>query len=112
MRFGGLYGGSRNPVTFLAGRKDLSNGNAPVNLIHRDDCIGILMAIIKQDRFGYIFNAVYPDHPLKRDYYKQQALNLQLDPPEYSKEESQEFKIINSVTIKEILEYEFTVALI
>ena len=112
VRFGGLYGGSRNPVTFLAGRKDLSNGNAPVNLIHRDDCIGILMAIIKQDRFGYIFNAVYPDHPLKRDYYKQQALNLQLDPPEYSKEESQEFKIINSVTIKEILEYEFTVALI
>ncbi len=112
VRFGGLYGGNRNPVKFLTGRKDLANGNAPVNLIHRDDCIGVLIAILKQDAFGYIFNAVYPDHPLKRDYYKKQAIDLQLPPPLYSEEESQDFKTINSINIQEILEYEFTVALI
>ena len=51
VRFGGLFGGSRNPVKFLAGRKDLTNGSAPVNMIHREDCIGILREIIKQDLF-------------------------------------------------------------
>ena len=43
VRFGGLIGGSRNPVKYLAGRNDLANGNAPINLIHRDDCINILV---------------------------------------------------------------------
>lgn len=112
VRFGGLYGGSRNPVNFLVGRKDLSNGNAPVNLIHRDDCIGILLSIIKQDAFGYIFNAVHPDHPFKRDYYKKQAISLQLDPPEYLEEASQDFKKICSLSMEEILQYEFTVPLV
>ena len=41
VRFGGLIGGSRQPAKYLASRKDLADGNAPVNLIHRDDCISI-----------------------------------------------------------------------
>ena len=53
VRFGGLFGGSRQPARYLAGRKALRNGNAPVNLIHRDDCIGILLEIIKQEAFGH-----------------------------------------------------------
>jgi len=79
-----LYGGSRNPVRFLAGRKDLNNGTAPVNLIHREDCIGILKAIIGQDAFGYIFNAVIPQHPSKKEYYTKQAVTLGLEPPTYN----------------------------
>lgn len=109
VRFGGLYGGSRNPVRFLAGRKELNNGGAPVNLIHRDDCIGILTAIIAQDAFGHIFNAVTPQHPSKREYYSQQALDLGLELPFYKANSSDEvFKQVDSVTISEILGYTFT----
>lgn len=108
VRFGGLFGGSRNPVRFLAGRKELRNGNAPVNMIHREDCIGILLEIIKQDAFGHIFNAVTPEHPNKRDFYSQQAVSLGLEPPTYINAQEEEiFKQVDSVSIPEILGYEF-----
>lgn len=111
VRFGGLFGGSRNPVKFLAGRKGLTNGKAPVNMIHRDDCIGILMTIIKQDAFGHIINAVAPSHPSKKKYYTQQAQELGLEPPEYIDEDTATFKEVNSVVVKPVLNYEFQVDL-
>lgn len=108
VRFGGLYGGSRQPVRYLAGRKELNNGDAPVNLIHRVDCIGILSEIIKQGAFGYVFNAVMPAHPKKRDYYSKTAVMLNLDPPKYSKSTKEEdFKQVDSVNISKILNYTF-----
>lgn len=109
VRFGGLYGGNRNPVKFLAGRKELRNGDAPVNLIHREDCVGILQAIIKQDVFGHIFNAVAPQHPKKRTYYMEQAVLKGLAPPQYIlADEEAIFKQVDSVHINEILQYRFT----
>lgn len=111
VRFGGLFGGSRNPVKFLAGRKGLSNGDASVNMIHRDDCIGILIRIIKEDAFGHIFNAVAPQHPSKRDYYTRQAKELGLEPPQYSDEGDEDFKEVHSVDIEGILGYSFQVSL-
>ncbi len=111
VRFGGLFGGSRNPVKFLAGRKDLNNGDAPVNMIHRDDCIGILIRIIKRDAFEYIFNAVAPQHPSKKEYYTEQARLLSLDPPVYSEEEQATFKQVDSLNVKAVLNYDFTVRL-
>jgi len=84
VRFGGLVGGTRQPVRYLAGRKDLADGNAPVNLIHRNDCIRILVEIVKQDAFGIVFNAVNPQHPKKADYYIGKAKELGLVPPTFS----------------------------
>lgn len=108
VRFGGLYGGSRNPIRFLAGRTGLSNGDAPVNLIHRDDCIGILTSILKQEAFGQVFNAVSPVHPTKRVYYTQRAKALDLTPPEYIEEsEGQIFKQIDSLYLEKVLGYQF-----
>lgn len=108
VRFGGLYGGSRQPVRYLAGRKNLNRGKAPVNLIHRNDCIGVLIEIIKQDKFGLVFNAVNPQHPLKENYYYNKAVELNLDPPTFSEESNEEvYKTIDSVNLKEELEYTF-----
>src|SRR5690606_7224253 len=39
IRFGGLIGEDRHPVNYLSGKTNLKGGNAPVNLIHRNDCI-------------------------------------------------------------------------
>ncbi|KAG1652294.1 Protein YeeZ [Nymphon striatum] len=44
IRFGGLIGPNRHPITMLSGRKELSNGNYPINLIHLNDCIRIITA--------------------------------------------------------------------
>ncbi len=83
IRFGGLIGPNRHPVTLLSGRENLKNGNAPVNLIHLDDCIGIINKVINLKSSTKIFNAVYPYHPSKKAYYTQKALKLNIEPPHY-----------------------------
>lgn len=107
VRFGGLLGGSRQPVRYLAGRTQLSGGKAPVNLIQREDCIGILMAIIQKDAFGHIFNAVHPDHPEKDVYYISKAEELGLSAPSYREEDSTTYKEVHSVNVPQLLKYEF-----
>lgn len=108
VRFGGLLGGTRNPAKYLAGRKDLADGNAPVNLIHRDDCINILIEIVKQDAFGTTFNAVNPHHPKKSDYYINKAKELGLEPPTFAESLDDEvYKQIDSENLKTILNYSF-----
>ena len=54
IRFGGLIGPNRHPVTMLSGKKDLKNGNAPVNLIHLNDCISILINTIKNNWYNQV----------------------------------------------------------
>ena len=48
IRFGGLIGEDRHPIHFLAGRKNIENPEAPINLIHQIDCIGIIEKILRQ----------------------------------------------------------------
>lgn len=108
VRFGGLMGGSRRPIRYLVGRKDLAGGDAPVNLIHRDDCVGIITEILTQDAFGYVFNGVHPHHPKKSDYYIDKAKKLDLEPPTFAKTVFHEpFKQVDSENLKKILGYEF-----
>ncbi len=83
VRFGGLIGPKRHPVTFLSGRKGLSNGNHYVNLIQQSDCILVLENIILQEWWNDVFNAVYPYHPTKENYYRLAAKKREIQPPEY-----------------------------
>ena len=47
IRFAGLIGYDRLPGRFLAGKKNVENGNAPINVIHQDDCIGLISEMIR-----------------------------------------------------------------
>lgn len=85
IRFGGLIGPSRHPVTYLAGKSDLTNGDDQVNLIHLDDCIGIIKLIINGNWENKVINGVYPLHPTKESYYTQEAIKRGLLPPIYAK---------------------------
>lgn len=108
VRFGGLFGGNRQPARYLAGRENLQGANAPVNLIHRNDCIGILSRIIQEQSYGHIFNAVHPDHPLKKDYYTQKTAQLGLSSPKFaSTDASEKFKKVNSLNLDKVLGYSF-----
>ncbi|NNM22974.1 MAG: SDR family NAD(P)-dependent oxidoreductase [Flavobacteriaceae bacterium] len=108
VRFGGLFGGSRQPVRYLAGRENLSGGNAPVNLIHRKDCVQIISEIIQQQAFGYIFNAVNPKHPSKAKYYTRKSQELGLESPRFSDpKETENFKQVDSVNLDSILGFSF-----
>jgi hypothetical protein len=84
IRFGGLIGPSRHPVTFLAGKSDLTNGNDPVNLIHLNDCIGIIKLIMNGNWKNKVINGVYPLHPTKESYYTSESIKRGLLPPIYT----------------------------
>ncbi len=107
LRFGGLIGDDRHPIKFLAGRKNIENPNASINLIHQDDCIGIIMEIIELKSWNETFNAVTPFHPSRKDYYTQKAIDLNLDLPEFNAENSSFGKIILSSKIETVLGYSF-----
>jgi nucleoside-diphosphate-sugar epimerase len=96
IRFGGLIGPDRHPVTMLSGKENLKGGNAPVNLIHLNDCINLISAIIKNEQWNQIINGVYPDHPLKKDYYTEEAKKRGLASPHYKDNEGESEKKINT----------------
>lgn len=89
LRFGGLIGPDRHPVTMLSGRDSLSNGNDPINLIHQDDCIRMMVSIIDEELWGKTFNGVYPLHPAKKEYYSSEAKKRGISPPAYQDETSE-----------------------
>lgn len=95
IRFGGLIGKDRHPGKSLSGRKNISGGNSPVNLIHLQDCIGFTKLVIEKKLSGEIFNLVHPQHPTRADYYSTYCLKNQLPLPEFSAEEIP-FKIVTS----------------
>lgn len=107
VRFGGLIGPGRDPANFFSGKRDVPNGQAPVNLIHLDDCCGICLAILKQDAFGYVINAVSPEHPKKMEFYKQVCIRAGVPEPEF-RDELLSWKIVDSVNIQSLLPYSFS----
>jgi nucleoside-diphosphate-sugar epimerase len=108
LRFGGLIGEDRHPVKFLAGRENLENPNAPINLIHQEDCIGIINAILSQQVWGETFNAVTPYHPTRAEYYTQKAVELNLALPKFTTDSNSNRKIILSDYLETVLKYTFT----
>lgn len=111
IRFGGLIGPNRHPITMLSGRQELSNGHHPINLIHLDDCIGIITAVIENSWWNIILNGVHPDHPTKRKYYTNKAIELELQIPDYKEGNSKKGKKIHSKTLINVKKYKFTTTL-
>ena len=107
IRFGGLIGSDRHPITMLSGRKGLKNGNHPVNLIHLNDCISIISSVINQNWWGEIFNAVYPYHPPKKEYYSQEAVKRGLILPHYVQNSKKSGKNIASSRLIHVKKYVF-----
>jgi nucleoside-diphosphate-sugar epimerase len=108
LRFGGLIGEDRHPIKFLAGRENLDNPDAPINLIHQEDCIGIILKIIALNAWNQTFNAVTPYHPSREIYYTQKAMALNLALPKFNHENNFGEKIILSDTLENVLNYTFT----
>ena len=107
IRFGGLIGKDRHPVTFLAGRNNLENPNAPINLIHQDDCIGIILKILKIDFWNETLNAVAPFHPTREEYYTKKAKEFNLEPPIFNHSKPSIGKTIVSDLLENVLKYHF-----
>ncbi len=107
LRFGGLIGSDRHPVNYLAGKKNLKDPEAPINLIHLEDCINIIRIILKKKCWDDIFNGVAPNHPTREEYYTRVAKTVGLKPPQFQQDSSSTGKTVNSDKIENVLKYRF-----
>ena len=107
LRFGGLIGRGRHPAKYLSGKKELKNAEAPVNLIHLEDCLDIIMLILKKGAFGTVFHAVNPIHQSKKEYYQFKAEALDLEKPLFDSEAVSKGKVIYSKRLNTVLGFEF-----
>ncbi len=103
VRLAGLYGYDRQPGRFLSGQRAPGHGDAPVNLIHRDDAVGILLEILRQDVRGEIFNACSDGHPARKEFYGK----LGTASPEFDNAGPLKFKVVSNRKVKERLGYKF-----
>ena len=79
LRLAGLWGHGRHPVRFLAGR-DRPGGDAPVNLVHRDDVIDAVRAVAGDPPVTGTFSVVAAEHPPRGAFYRAEAERLGLEP--------------------------------
>jgi nucleoside-diphosphate-sugar epimerase len=107
LRFGGLFDDQRHPSKFLSGRSNVKNPEAPINLIHKEDCIQIITAILKNKLWNKALNAVYPLHTDKKTYYSDYCRRLSIPVPEYNTTKKSEGKVIQNNTLVQLLNYTF-----
>ncbi|WP_375418606.1 NAD(P)H-binding protein [uncultured Hymenobacter sp.] len=106
VRLGGLIGPGRAPGRFLAGRRELPQGDAPVNLLHLTDAVGVLQCIIEHQAWGHTFNVCTTDHPRRRDFYPAAAQYLGLEPPTFA-ENGGSGKTIDCSLLRRLVPYPF-----
>ena len=94
IRMAGLVGGERHPVKFMSG-KHYENGKNKVNLIHLDDCIGIIDKVIQENFFGKIINGCTQEHPTKKEYYSWAAEQLNIPAPTFAENEGKWKEVSN-----------------
>jgi len=107
VRLGGLFGPGRLPGRFLAGKQNVAQPKAPVNLIHLADCVGLLTSIIDQHVWGHTFNACAAQHPTREEFYTLAAHQLGLSPPAFQTADKAGGKSIDSSLLRQSVDYRF-----
>ncbi len=114
LRLSGLVGPSRHPGNFLKHGRMLNSPNASVNLIHQDDAIGLIFALLNNDTFSGIVNGVSNTSATKAEYYSAAAQALSLPEPRfksdvksYKSRQIQQSKRVSGNKARITLDYKF-----
>lgn len=108
IRFGGLIGNDRHPGKFIDQKVPLKNPDGYINMIHIEDCIGIITKIIQKSIWGEIFNACSPYHPKRKEFYLQ-ASNLLRKEILIDESLTSEYKIVDSSKLQKRIGHSFIV---
>lgn len=108
LRLAGLVGPERHPGKFLLANRTLKNATAPVNLIHQQDAVGLILSLLTSTSPNGIFNGVSDTHVTKAHYYQAAAKSLALELPTFSAANSLEpNRIVSGDKAKQQLDYSF-----
>jgi nucleoside-diphosphate-sugar epimerase len=106
IRMSGLFGPDRHPGRFFGDKKDIPNGLAPINLIHLEDCIGLIYEVINQNFWNKTINGVAPSHPQKQDFYELASMKYNGSKISFIPKKD-DFKIVESKIVGYELPYQF-----
>lgn len=106
IRMAGLVGPARHPGRFLAGR-DVKNPGGKVNLVHLNDCIGVIHRLIEIDLGSGIWNCCSDGHPTRQEFYSKAADAIGLEPPRFENSGPPQFKVVSNAKIRQELSYQF-----
>lgn len=85
MRSGGQVGPNRHPLRFLISHQKPFQGNEPINFIHSDDLCALILFLLdmiqEEKNIPSLIHAVSPKHPIKSEYYLEQAKLWNLELP-------------------------------
>jgi len=107
IRFGGLINETRNPLNHLIKKSEILNSDAPINYIHLEDCIGIILSVIKKNKWGKIYLGATPFHPTKKNYFDNLCEKKRIKKLTFSTKETVIDKEIDDEKIKPELNYPF-----
>ena len=102
VRLGGLLGGDRHPVKQLAKLPVVNNPQAPINLIHKADAIGLLRHLAEEAPWQRIYHGVAPWHPTKQDFYEQAANEMQLPSPKFAEDPGNANKVVTDPQVQSL----------
>ena len=106
LRCGGLMGYDRIPGKYVGG-KTVDSGDVPVNYLHQDDAVGILLALIQQRPEG-VFNAVAPEHPTRKDIYQKSCTDFGYDQPTFIQpNQPVPYKVVSVEKLLQVTEFSF-----
>lgn len=104
VRFGGLLGMDRIPGRYVSGKEGVM-GDLPINYIHQEDAVNVLVHLIDQGCWNETFNGVSPLHPTKKEVYEKNARDFDFLPPKsYQQAGGANWKVVSS---KKLLETGF-----
>jgi hypothetical protein len=109
IRFGGLINETRNPLNYLIKKSEVLNSDAPINYIHLEDCIGIILSVIKKNKWGEIYLGVAPFHPTKKNYFDNLCEKKRIKKLNFSSLKTLINKEINDEKIYKDLNYKFEI---
>ncbi|HSY61952.1 MAG TPA: NAD(P)-binding domain-containing protein [Cytophaga sp.] len=96
LRLGGLTGYDRMLARFFAGKSELAGGNEPVNLIHRDDVIAVILFLLKRESGSIVLNVCSPQHPSRKDFYTELCERFALVQPIFPEQLYADWKEIST----------------
>lgn len=105
IRMAGLVGGERHPAKFMSG-KAYDNGKDKINLIHLEDCIGLINEVTEKKYYGETLNGCSTEHPTKIDYYTWAAKKMKITPPIFQEKEGS-WKEVSNKKSKNSLKYHY-----
>lgn len=106
LRLAGLFGPKRLPGRFFAGKSNIPNGLAPVNLIHQEDVLKLIDKLIDSETADGIYIGCAPSHPTKQEFYTHAARLEQLVPPSFIQEKLH-WKEVKSERVENELSFSF-----